>query len=118
MAALVGGGKCHYDEIAMAHPPVPSPEWGDIVSPKEILAWIRQEAVRAVDLRFMDFPGSWKHFTIPAERLDEGSFEDGFGFDASSVRGWQQINESDMLVVPVPESAFIDPFRQIGRAHV
>jgi glutamine synthetase len=82
------------------------------VTPKEVLAWIRQEAVRAVDLRFMDFPGSWKHFTIPSERLDEASFEDGFGFDASSVRGWQQINESDMLVLPVSESAFIDPFRQ------
>jgi len=112
MAALVGGGKCHYDDVAKAHPPAPSRKWGDSVSPKEILAWIRQEAVRAVDLRFMDFPGSWKHFTIPSERLDEGSFEDGFGFDASSVRGWQKINESDMLVVPVPESAFIDPFRQ------
>ena len=82
------------------------------MTPKEVLAWIRQEAVRAVDLRFMDFPGSWKHFTIPSERLDESSFEDGFGFDASSVRGWQQINESDMLVLPVSESAFIDPFRQ------
>jgi glutamine synthetase len=82
------------------------------VTPKEVLAWIRQEAGRAVDLRFMDFPGSWKHFTIPSERLDEASFEDGFGFDASSVRGWQQINESDMLVLPVAESAFIDPFRQ------
>ena len=82
------------------------------VTPKEVLALIREKDVKAVDLRFMDFPGSWKHFTIPAERLDEGSFEDGFGFDASSVRGWQQINESDMLVVPVPESAFIDPFRQ------
>ncbi len=82
------------------------------MTPKEVLAWIRQEAVRAVDLRFMDFPGSWKHFTIPSERLDEASFEDGFGFDASSVRGWQQINESDMLVLPVSESAFIDPFRQ------
>jgi glutamine synthetase len=95
----------------MAHPPASSAARGDAVSPKEILAWIRQEAVRAVDLRFMDFPGSWKHFTIPSERLEESSFEDGFGFDASSVRGWQSINESDMLVVPVAESAFIDPFR-------
>src|SRR5262245_49095292 len=58
----------------------------------------------------MDFPGLWKHFTIPAEMLDEAVFEDGLGFDASSIRGWQAINESDMLVVPVPETAFLDPF--------
>jgi glutamine synthetase len=80
------------------------------VTPREILAFIREKEVRAVDFRFMDFPGMWKHFTIPAEVLDESVFEDGMGFDASSLRGWQAINESDMLVVPVPETAFIDPF--------
>ena len=80
------------------------------MTPKEILAFVRHEAIRAVDFRFMDFPGQWKHFTIPSERLCEATFEEGLGFDASSVRGWQTINESDMLVVPVPETAFIDPF--------
>src|SRR5213596_3157069 len=81
-----------------------------LVSPKEVLALIREKEVRAVDLRFMDFPGLWQHFTIPADALDEGVFEEGLGFDGSSIRGWQAINESDMLVMPVPETAFIDPF--------
>src|SRR6059058_6401067 len=58
----------------------------------------------------MDFPGLWQHFTIPQEALDEHVFEEGLGIDGSSIRGWQAINESDMLVVPVPDTAFIDPF--------
>src|SRR5205823_7864787 len=70
------------------------------VTPREILALIREKEVRAVDLRFMDFPGLWQHFTIPAEELDEQTFEEGLGFDGSSIRGWQAINESDMLVLP------------------
>jgi glutamine synthetase len=80
------------------------------VTPKEVLALIRSKEVKAVDLRFMDFPGLWQHFTIPADALDEAVFEEGVGFDGSSIRGWQAINESDMLVLPVPETAFIDPF--------
>ena len=75
------------------------------MTPKEVLALIREKEVRAVDLRFMDFPGLWQHFTIPAETLDENTFEEGLGFDGSSIRGWQAINESDMLVVPVPETS-------------
>ena len=58
----------------------------------------------------MDFPGLWQHFTIPASTLDEDVFEDGLGFDGSSIRGWKAINESDMLVVPQPETASLDPF--------
>jgi glutamine synthetase len=80
------------------------------MTPKEVLAFIREKEVKAVDLRFMDFPGMWKHFTIPAESLEENSFEDGLGFDGSSIHGWKSINESDMLVMPVPDTAFIDPF--------
>jgi glutamine synthetase len=80
------------------------------VTPKEVLALIREKEVRAVDLRFMDFPGLWQHFTIPADTLSEATFEEGLGFDGSSIRGWQAINESDMLVMPVPETAFLDPF--------
>ncbi len=71
-----------------------------IVTPKEVLALCREKDVKAVDLRFMDFPGLWQHFTIPVDKLDEDVFEDGLGFDGSSIRGWQAINESDMLVVP------------------
>jgi glutamine synthetase len=83
---------------------------GAAVTPREVLAFIREKDVKAIDLRFMDFPGSTKHFTIPAEDLDEAVFDDGKGFDGSSLRGWQAINESDMLAVPVPDTAFIDPF--------
>lgn len=82
------------------------------MTPREVLAFLRERDVKAVDLRLMDFPGLWKHFTIPAEQLDEKSFEDGIGFDGASLRGWQAINESDMIVVPQPDTKFIDPFRQ------
>lgn len=80
------------------------------MTPREVLAFCRQKEIRAVDLRFMDFPGMQKHFTIPVQALTEESFEDGFTFDGSSIRGWQAINESDMLVVPQPETAILDPF--------
>jgi len=83
------------------------------VTPKEVLALCREKDVKAVDLRFMDFPGLWQHFTIPVGALDEDVFEDGVGFDGSSIRGWQAINESDMLVVPQPETASLDPFTDI-----
>jgi glutamine synthetase len=79
-------------------------------TPSEIVSLLKKEKVEVVDLRFMDFPGLWQHFSIPARELDESAFSDGLGFDGSSIRGWQAINESDMLVKPVPESAFIDPF--------
>jgi glutamine synthetase len=74
------------------------------------LALIRQREVTTVDLRFMDFPGVWQHFAIPAEALTEETFEEGIGFDGSSVVGWRAINEADLLVVPQPETALIDPF--------
>src|SRR5437016_3802398 len=61
----------------------------------------------------MDFPGLWQHFTVPVNKLDEDVFENGLGFDGSSIRGWQAINESDMLVVPQPDTAFLDPFTTI-----
>jgi glutamine synthetase len=83
------------------------------VTPKEVLALCREKDVKAVDLRFMDFPGLWQHFTIPVTKLDEDVFEDGLGFDGSSIRGWQGIHESDMLVVPQPETAFLDPFTKL-----
>ncbi len=79
-------------------------------TPRDIVSLIEKENVEVVDLRFMDFPGLWQHFSVPAREIDEGTFEAGLGFDGSSIRGWQAINESDMLVKPVPESAFFDPF--------
>lgn len=80
------------------------------MTPREVLALCREREIQAVDLRFMDFPGTQKHFTIPQSALTTTIFEDGLGFDGSSIRGWQAINESDMLVVPQAETAFIDPF--------
>jgi glutamine synthetase len=83
------------------------------MTPREVLALCREKDVKAVDLRFMDLLGAWQHFTIPVGRFDEDIFEDGLGFDGSSLRGWQAINESDMLAVPQPDTAFIDPFAQL-----
>ena len=83
------------------------------MKPREVLALCREKEVKAVDLRFTDFLGAWQHFTIPVGKLEEDTFDDGLGFDGSSIRGWQAINESDMLLVPVPDSAFVDPFAQI-----
>ena len=80
------------------------------MTPKEVLAQIRQREVTTVDLRFMDFPGVWQHFAIPADSLTEETFEDGIGFDGSSVVGWRAINEADLLVLPQSETALIDPF--------
>ena len=82
----------------------------DIKTVKDVLDLIKKEKVEIVDLRFMDFPGLWQHCSYPVSEIDEGSFENGLGFDGSSIRGWQAINESDMLIKPVAESAFIDPF--------
>src|SRR6266513_3291008 len=83
------------------------------MTPKEVLTLIREKEVKAIDLRFVDFPGTWQHFTIPPHHLEESTFQDGLGFDGSSIRGWQAINESDMLVIPQPETAFLDPFTTI-----
>jgi len=79
-------------------------------TPKDVMELMEKEKVKIVDLRFMDFPGLWQHFSIPAREMEEDTFEDGLGFDGSSIRGWQAINESDMLVKPVAGTAFIDPF--------
>ena len=84
----------------------------DISTPKDVLDLIKKEDVKVVDLRFMDFPGIWQHFSVPAYTIEEDTFESGLGFDGSSIRGWQAINESDMLVKPVAKTAFIDPFYQ------
>ena len=80
------------------------------MTPKDVLEMVKENKVKAVDLRFLDFPGVWQHFTVPTCELEESSFEDGYGFDGSSIRGWQPIDASDMLVVPDPETAKIDPF--------
>jgi glutamine synthetase len=80
------------------------------MTPKEVLDMAKENKAKIVDLRFMDYPGLWQHFSVPIRELEESSFEDGFGFDGSSIRGWQPIHASDMLVIPDPETAKMDPF--------
>ena len=72
-----------------------------------------KKEVKMVDLRFTDLPGIWQHFTIPARQLEEELFTEGIGFDGSSIRGFQEIHESDMLLIPDPNTAFIDPVLEI-----
>src|SRR4051812_613347 len=81
-------------------------------SPDEVAAYIRDNDVEFVDVRFCDLPGIMQHFTIPASMFGEDTFSDGLGFDGSSIRGFQAINEPDMLLLPDANSAFLDPFRR------
>lgn len=76
----------------------------------DVLRSIKDRDVQMVDLRFTDLPGTWQHFSVPPGAIDAAALEDGIGFDGSSVRGFQEIQESDMLVVPDPTTALIDPF--------
>ncbi len=77
---------------------------------KQVLGLAQEKKATYVDLKFMDFIGLWQHFTIPLSELTEAVFEEGLGFDGSSIRGWQAINASDMLVMPDATTAVIDPF--------
>ncbi|MEO8289980.1 MAG: type I glutamate--ammonia ligase [Gaiellaceae bacterium] len=76
----------------------------------EALAWATETKAKMVDLKFCDLLGSWQHMTMPLRALDEAAFSEGLGFDGSSIRGWQGIAESDMLLMPDPASAVLDPF--------
>jgi glutamine synthetase len=80
------------------------------MTPKQVLELAKKNNCVMVDCRLTDWPGSWQHCSFPVETLEESTFEDGYGFDGSSIRGWQAIHESDMLMVPDPTTAFIDPF--------
>lgn len=77
---------------------------------KDVLKFAKENDCKMVDLKFMDFIGQWQHFAMPLHQLEEDSFEQGFAFDGSSIRGWQPINASDMLVLPDASTAKIDPF--------
>ena len=88
------------------------------MTPKEVIALCRSANVKAVDLRFVDFIGQWGHTTIPASAFTESIFENGLGFDGSSVRGWQRVDESDMLLMPQPDSSFVDPFSNVPTLNI
>src|SRR5712691_6630651 len=80
------------------------------MGPKDAIKMARDQNIEVVDLKFMDLLGTWQHFTIPLSEYEEDIFESGLGFDGSSIRGWQPINASDMLVIPDAATAVLDPF--------
>lgn len=82
------------------------------MSVKNVLHFAADQEAKFVSVRFTDLIGAWHHLTFPISQLKEDSFEDGFGFDASSLRGWAAINESDMLLIPDPSRFWIDPFTE------
>ena len=77
---------------------------------RQVMETIKKNNIKMVDLRFMDMPGLWQHFSVPADVFEESAFSEGVGFDGSSIRGWRSIHESDMIVIPDPATAFVDPF--------
>ena len=105
-------------------------------SAEELLAYVKDEGIEIIDVRFSDLPGIMQHFTVPVSSFGQGVFDDGLNFDGSSIRGFQAIHESDMSLFPDPTTAYLDPFREkktlvvnffihdpltgeeIGRAHV
>ncbi len=88
------------------------------MTPKEVIDLATEKEARVVDLRFVDLPGLWQHFSIPAANLNEDLFGEGIGFDGSSIRGFQKINESDMLLVADPDTAFMDPFTEVATLNL
>lgn len=83
------------------------------MSPKEVIKFAKEKNVKMIDFKFTDLLGTWQHFTIPLNEMTEEIFEDGLPFDGSSIRGWRGIEESDMLALPDPSTAKIDPFMDI-----
>lgn len=83
------------------------------MGPKEVIDFAKSNKAEIVDLKFMDLLGMWQHFSVPMSELVEDIFEDGLGFDGSSIRGWQAIHASDMLVIPNADTAVMDPFTAV-----
>jgi glutamine synthetase len=87
-------------------------------SPAEVLRLAQDEGIEIVDFRFCDLPGLMQHFSVPVKQLTEEGFSEGYGFDGSSIRGFQEIQESDMILVPDPNTAYVDPFRQHATLNI
>ena len=83
------------------------------MSPKEVLEFAKKNDAKQLDLRFTDIPSLQHHVSYPIYELEESSFEEGFGIDGSSIRGWAAINESDMLLIPDPNTCMMDPFTEV-----
>jgi glutamine synthetase len=82
-------------------------------TPKSVLDFAKQNNAQMLDLRFTDLPGLWHHVSFPISQLNESCFEDGFGMDGSSIRGWAAIHESDMLLIPDATTHMLDPFTEV-----
>ncbi|MCX7935234.1 MAG: glutamine synthetase, partial [Planctomycetota bacterium] len=80
------------------------------MTPKEFFEFCRKNAIEMIDLKFVDLLGTWQHCSYPVSTQDESIFTEGLGFDGSSIRGWQEIHQSDMMAVADPKTAVIDPF--------
>src|SRR5271165_1921306 len=81
---------------------------------QSVLELVEKNSVKILDLRFTDLPGLQHHVSFPIQQLTEGSFHDGFGMDGSSIRGWAAIHESDMLLIPDPDTCVLDPFTEVA----
>ena len=88
------------------------------MTPKQVVEFAREKGVKIVDLRFIDLPGIWQHFSITTGELTEDVFDEGLGFDGSSIRGFQKIQESDMLLIPDPNATFLDPFTEVQTLNI
>jgi glutamine synthetase len=102
---------------AMFGPPLALPASDPAATPAEVVAFAEEHSVGLIDLKFTDLPGTWRHFAVHARELGEGLMSEGAGFDGSSIRGFQDIQESDMLLVPDPTTATIDPFHEYRRCR-
>ncbi|MFL5895606.1 MAG: glutamine synthetase beta-grasp domain-containing protein, partial [Thermoleophilaceae bacterium] len=85
---------------------------GRQVTPRDVIALAQEHGVRMVDFKFTDLPGTWQHLGLSVHALDEDLFEEGLGFDGSSIRGFQHIENSDMVLIPDPSTAVVDPFHE------
>ena len=83
------------------------------MEPAKVIEFAKKHGAQMVDFKFMDFPGTWQHFGMPIGRLEVDTFEEGLGFDGSSLRGWQSIESSDMIMKPDPSTARMDPFTEV-----
>src|SRR5437879_11554567 len=101
-AAVAAEETKHY----LANGAAPAPD------AREALEWARETTAKMVDLKFCDLLGTWQHVTLPISAFDESAFDEGLGFDGSSIRGWQGISESDMLLMPDASSGVLDPFTE------
>jgi len=88
------------------------------MKPKELVKMVKDKEIKIIDFRFVDMPGLWQHFSMASNELEESMFEEGVGFDGSSIRGFQQIQESDMLLIPDASTGCIDPFSAYPQLNI